>query len=148
MRQRRSTEGQIIDVLKEGGGGITVKEICRQHTICRQPYYRGKAKYGGLGVSEARRPSPDEGNRRLKQMMAESAVDLQTLKAVLGKCSEGCGEARGRGRFSRPCPARRRSPPLFAGNPLPFPELPEGLLVPDPQVREVGNALNNSLLGG
>lgn len=62
-----------------------MKEICRKHTICDQPYNRGKAKYGGLGVSEARRRSPDKGNRRLKQMVAESAVDLQTLRAVLGK---------------------------------------------------------------
>jgi putative transposase len=73
-------------VLKEGEAGVAVKEISRKHGICDQTYYRWKAKYGGLEVSEARRlRSLEEENRRLKQMVAEQALDLQALKAVLGK---------------------------------------------------------------
>ena len=86
MKQSRFTEEQIIGVLKEGEAGMPVKEISRKHGICDQTYYRWKAKYGGLDVSEARRPrSLEEENRRLKQMVAEQALDLQALKAVLGK---------------------------------------------------------------
>ena len=86
MKQSRFTEEQIIGVLKEGEAGIPVQEISRKHGICEQTYYRWKAKYGGLEVSEARRLRQlEEENRRLKQMVAEQALDIQALKAVLGK---------------------------------------------------------------
>jgi len=86
MKQSRFREEQIIGVLKEGEAGIPVQEISRKHGICEQTYYRWKAKYGGLEVSEARRlRSLEEENRRLKQMVAEQALDIQALKAVLGK---------------------------------------------------------------
>ena len=86
MKQSRYTEEEIIGVLKEGEAGVPVQEISRKHGICDQTYYRWKAKYGGLEVSEARRlRSLEEENRRLKQMVAEQALELQALKAVLGK---------------------------------------------------------------
>ena len=86
MKQSRFTEEQIIGVLKEGEAGVPVKELSRKHGICDQTYYRWKAKYGGLEVSEARRlRSLEEENCRLKQMVAEQALDIQALKAVLGK---------------------------------------------------------------
>jgi len=73
-------------VLKEGEAGVPVKEICRKQGICDQTYYRWKAKYGGLEVNEARRlRSLEEENRRLKEMVAEQALDVQALNAVLGK---------------------------------------------------------------
>ena len=86
MRQRRFTEEQIIGVLKEAAAGMKTAEICRQHGISSATYYKWKAKYGGLEVSEARRlRSLEEENRRLKQLVAEQALDIQALKAVLGK---------------------------------------------------------------
>lgn len=86
MKRSRFTEEQIIGVLKEGEGGVQVEEICRQHGICAQTYYRWKAKYGGLEVSEARRLRQlEDENRRLKQMVAEQALDIQALKGVLRK---------------------------------------------------------------
>ncbi len=86
MRQSHFTEEQIIGVLKQGEAGIKTAEICRQHGISSATYYKWKAKYGGLEVSEARRLRQlEDENRRLKQIVADLTLDNQALKTVLAK---------------------------------------------------------------
>jgi len=86
MKQSRFTEEQIIGVLKQAEGGMKTAEVCRQHGVSAATYYKWKGKYGGLEVSEARRLRQlEEENRRLKQMVAEQALDIQALKAVVSK---------------------------------------------------------------
>ena len=86
MRQSQFTEDQIIGVLKEAEAGKKTAEICRQHGRSEATYYKWKAKYGGLEVSEARRLRQlEDENRRLKQIVAELTLDNQALKTVLTK---------------------------------------------------------------
>jgi putative transposase len=86
MKQSHFSEEQIIGVLKQGEAGIKTAEICRQHGISSATYYKWKAKYGGLEVSEARRLKQlEDENRRLKQIVADLTLDNQALKTVLGK---------------------------------------------------------------
>ena len=86
MKKSRFTEEQIIAVMKEGEAGVAVKELGRKYGICHQTYYRWKAKYGGLEVSEARRLRQlEDENRRLKHIVAEQVLDIQALKGVLAK---------------------------------------------------------------
>ena len=86
MRSKRHSEEQIIAILKQAQAGVKTAEICRQHGISEQTYYRWKAKYGGLELSEAKklRRLEDE-NRKLKQLVGDLSLDKQALQDVLSK---------------------------------------------------------------
>jgi putative transposase len=84
--KRRFTEEQIIGVLREQEAGGAVKEITRRHGISEQSFYRWKAKYGGLEVSEARRLKALEAeNAKLKRLLAEAHLDNAALKDVVSR---------------------------------------------------------------
>ena len=86
MRGSRFKEEQIIGVLKEGEAGVTTAELCRRHGISPSTYFKWKARYGGLEVSEARRLRHlEEENRKLKQLLAEATLDNHALKELLRK---------------------------------------------------------------
>lgn len=86
MRKSRFSEEQIIGVLKAVESGQKVADVCRQEGISEGTYFRWKAKYGGLEVSEARRLRElEEENRRLKHAVAELTLDKQILKEALSR---------------------------------------------------------------
>jgi putative transposase len=86
MKRSRFTEEQIISTLKQVEAGAKVQEVIRKLGVTEQTFYRWKAKYGGMEASDAKklRALEDE-NRRLKQMVADQALDIQALKAVVSK---------------------------------------------------------------
>ena len=63
-----------------------VPELCRKHGISDATFYKWRATYSGLEVSDVQRlrQLKDE-NRRLKQMVADQALDIQALKAINAK---------------------------------------------------------------
>jgi len=84
MRKSRFSEEQIIRILGRVEAGELVKDFCRDIGISENTYYRWKAKFGGMDVSEARRLKELElENRRLKTAVAELKLDKQGLKDVL-----------------------------------------------------------------
>ena len=86
MVRKRYTEEQIIAVLKEAEAGAKTSELCRKHGVSEATFYKWKAKYAGLTVSELKRlRSLEDENRRLKQIVAQQALDNWVLKELLAK---------------------------------------------------------------
>jgi len=86
MRKSRFSEEQIIAILKEHQAGIALAAICRKHGISDATFYNWRSKYGGMEASDARRlKALEDENRRLKKLLAESMLDVSTLREALGK---------------------------------------------------------------
>jgi len=86
MRQSRFTEEQIIAILAEQERGMKTSEVCRKHGISPNTFYKWKARYGGLEVSDARKlKSLETENARLKRLLADTMLDNAVLKDLLGK---------------------------------------------------------------
>jgi len=86
MKRNRFTEDQIVAILKENEAGISAADLCRKHGVSESGFYKWKAKYGGMEVSEAKklRMLEDE-NARLKKLLADAMLDNAALRDVLGK---------------------------------------------------------------
>ncbi len=86
MKKSRYTNEQIAFALRQAESGTPVGEVCRKMGISEQTFYRWKRKYAGMGVAELRRLKQlEEENRRLKQLVADLALDKVMLQDVLRK---------------------------------------------------------------
>ena len=84
--RKRFTEEQIIAVLQEADAGMKTADLCRTHNVSDATVYKWKAKYAGMEVSDLRRMRGlEDENRRLKQIVANQALDIEALKALTSK---------------------------------------------------------------
>ena len=85
MKKSRFSEEQIIGILKEHQAGLSALELCRKYGIS-DATYNWRSRYGGLEVSEAKRlKALEDENKKLKKLLAESMLDVATLREMLGK---------------------------------------------------------------
>lgn len=86
MKRSRFSDEQIIAIVKEQEAGAKTADVCRRHGISDATFYKWKAKYGGLEVSEARRlKALEDENARLKRLLADAMLDNAALKEIAGK---------------------------------------------------------------
>ena len=83
MKKARFTEEQIIGILREHEARAATADVCRRHGVSSATFYKWKAKYGGLEVSDAKRlRTLEDENRRLKKLLAEAMLDNAMLKDI------------------------------------------------------------------
>ncbi len=96
MKRSRFTEEQIIGILKEQESGQRTADVCRRHGVSEATFYKWKAKFGGLEVSEAKRlKTLEDENARLKKLLAEAMLDNAMLKDVASKNGDARCDAGG-----------------------------------------------------
>jgi putative transposase len=95
MKRSRFPEEQIIAILREQEAGVAATDLCRRHGVSSATFYKWKAKFGGLDVSEAkrlkaledenlrlaegRRSQPDAGGRDARQRGAEGSAGKKVV---------------------------------------------------------------------
>ena len=86
MKKSWFTEEQIIAILREQEQGVATAEVCRRHGISSATFFKWKAKFGGMDVSDARRLKVlEDENAKLKKLLAEAMLDVAMLKDLNGK---------------------------------------------------------------
>jgi len=87
MKGTRHSEEQIIAILKQGEAGLSTADLCRQHNITEQTYYRWKAKYGGMDSSEAKKPAIEVdtslGGLRVRRVLDRIASERGLPEAIV-----------------------------------------------------------------
>lgn len=84
--KRRLTDQQIIGMIREQEAGLKTSEVCRKYGISDATFYKYKAKYGGMTVSDARRLRALEAeNARLKRLLADAMLDNAALRDLTTK---------------------------------------------------------------
>lgn len=86
MKRSRFSEEQIIAILREQEAGSKTADVCRKHGVSSATFYKWKAAYGGMDVSQARKLKVlEDENARLKRLLADAMLDNAVLKEVASK---------------------------------------------------------------
>lgn len=84
--KRRFTDEQIIGMIREHDAGMKTAELCRKYGISEATFYKYKARFGGMTISDAKRlRSLEDENAKLKRLLADAMLDNAALKDLATK---------------------------------------------------------------
>ena len=87
MQKNQFTDEQIVAILQQAEKGEkSVAEVCRQHNVSENSFYRWRTRFGGMNTSEAARVRElEKENARLKRLLAERDLEVDIIKEILAK---------------------------------------------------------------
>ena len=86
MPRKRYTEEQIVTILGESNAGVKTLDLCRKYGVSENTFYKWRAKYSGMTVPDIKKMRAlEEENLKLKKKLAETILDLDTVKELLKK---------------------------------------------------------------
>jgi len=84
MKNSKFSDNQILAILKQNEGGVSVADLCREHGMSSATFYKWRAKFGGMDASLMKRLKELESeNKRLKKMYAEERLKAEIRQEAL-----------------------------------------------------------------
>jgi len=86
MKKKRHDVDSIMRILRQADGGQKIVDVCREHNITEQTFHRWRRKYAGMEMADVKRlKALEDENRRLKNLVADQALNIEVLKEVNSK---------------------------------------------------------------
>lgn len=86
MGKRKFNDEEIMDILKEHQGGVTVADVCHRHGISEPTFYRWQSlQFKNVGFDAKRLKALEQENQKLKKLLAEAMLTAATLSEMLEK---------------------------------------------------------------
>jgi putative transposase len=87
MQKSQFSDAQIVAILQQAEKGEQpIAEVCRQHNIAQNTFYRWRSRFGGMSTNEAARVRElEKENARLKRLLAERDLEVDIIKEFLQK---------------------------------------------------------------
>lgn len=84
MRKSKYSESQIMTILKQNEGGVSVPDLCLEHGMSSEQFYNWRSKYGGMDASMMKRMKELKAeNKCLKKMYAEERIKADIRQEII-----------------------------------------------------------------
>ena len=87
MQKSQFTDAQVVAILQQAEKGDSpISEVCRQHNVSQNTFYRWRTRFGGMSANEAARVRElEKENAPLKRLLAERDLEVDIIKEILQK---------------------------------------------------------------
>ena len=94
MKASKFTDAQKAFILKQGGDGVPVADICRKAGISQATYFNWKKRYDGMTPPEMRRLKQlEDENAKLRKLVADLSLDREMLQDVIRRKADAAEKA-------------------------------------------------------